>query len=341
MGLGSFISDAGRGVIRTVDRVVDRGVDEIKELTPDAVEGIAKDALYLTRDAGYDVKNLAGGVVHHAKGLPHLVQTWKQVYQAAKSGERTLLTSQMPPYPKLDPALLAQAHAAGQGRSVPQGFLTSDAAGTKRHEPVNFVIRGSKDDLLRALKSQGWVKAVDPSVKNFLQVAGSVLLRTGKETEAPVSDQHLNGKLPDFAFNKNSDYNLGRDHMRVYHQGKDPRTGEDIWAIAATRDTALSLTLRRPIKNDSPWPWNWTWQTPGFGHETDKAIDGERDLIMHDFLKSGLVRDWAAVDGQVPSGVRKVRQPDGTYQVSKYTTDGKVYELRLGPEPEVAEDEAP
>lgn len=337
MGFDTLIRSAG-SVVRSVDRVVDRGVDELKELTPDSVEGFAKDALSLTRDAGYEVRNRANTAYRGLKGLPHLFATWKLVAQAAKSGERTLLPGQMPPYPKLDPTQLQAAHAAGQGRSLPQGFLTSDAAGTKRHEPVNFIIRGSKSDLFHALRSQGWVQAVDSGVGNMIQVGLSVLFRAGKETEAPVSDQYLNGKLPDFAFNKNSDYNMGRDHMRVYHQGKDPATGEDIWAVASTRDTAISLNLKHPIKNDQRWPWQWDWQVPTFGHTTDHAIDGERDLIMHDLLKSGLVREWAAVDGQVPPGIGKSLKPDGQYQVSKYTTDGKMYELRLGPAPEPEEE---
>jgi hypothetical protein len=126
---------------------------------------------------------------------------------------------------------------------------------------------------------------------------------------------------------------MGRDHMRIYNQGKDPQTGEDVWAVASTRDIAMTLTFRHPIKNESVLPWKWTWPTPGFGHETDHAIDGERDLIMNDLLKSGMVREWTTVDGQVPAGISKSRLPDGKYQVSKYTTDGKMYELRLGRAP--------
>lgn len=334
MGLDSFISHAGRqlsGAVHAVDRVIDRGVDELKDLTPDPVEGFAKDVASFTREAGYDVRNTARGAYHRVKELPHLWETWKLVGQAAKSGERTLLPGRMPAYPKLDPALLAQAKAAGQGRTLPQGFLSDDNGG--KHEPVNFVIRGSQDDLFRALKSQGWVKAKDASAGTMIKVGLGVLFRTSKETGAPVSNMYLNGKKPDFAFNKNSDYNMGRDHMRVYHQGKDPQTGEDVWAVASTRDNAISLTVKRPIKNDSPFPWKWTWQAPGFGHQTDHAIDGERDLIMHDLLKSGLVRDWAAVNAQVPSDIRKVRKADGTFEVSKYTTDSQIYELRLGPAP--------
>jgi hypothetical protein len=139
----------------------------------------------------------------------------------------------------------------------------------------------------------------------------------------------LNGQSETMAFNKNNDHTLARDHMRVYYEGKDPQTGQDLWAIASTRDVAATVTFH-PIEKNGFWPWQWHFVPPSFGHETDGYVDGERDLIMNDLLSTGHVTNWMAVNGQRPQGYAGSRQPDGLLKVGRYTTDGQVYQVDLG-----------
>lgn len=264
-------------------------------------------------------------------GLSRLADTWRLLGQAIRSGEKTYLPGQLPSYPTLDPSLKARALEAGRGRTIAQPLLASDRAGTHVHDPVNLVIRGSRESVARALESQGWVQASKTTWLSGLQMAFAVLFHTHDDPNAPMSDQYLDGKVADLSFNKNSDYAIGRDHLRVYHRGQDPVTGEDLWAIAAIRDYAVTLRLKRPDTHGSPWPWKWDWHAPSFFHSPDENIDGERDLVMEDLVKSGMVKDWAAVDGQLPPGQRKQRTGTNQYMlIDRYPTDGKVYEVTLG-----------
>jgi hypothetical protein len=160
--------------------------------------------------------------------------------------------------------------------------------------------------------------------KQFL----AAVTRFDRVTEGPVSSMYLDGKLPVMVFSKNSDYNLARDHMRVYALGKDPATGKERWGIAATRDTAATVTLKKPV-HDGPMPWDWSMETPGFGHETDHDLDGERDLIMSDLLATRRVKGWAAVEGVAP-GAKVEKLAGGKQKLNQYVTDGRVYEVTLG-----------
>ncbi|HEY9721913.1 MAG TPA: LssY C-terminal domain-containing protein [Oscillatoriaceae cyanobacterium] len=263
-----------------------------------------------------------------------LLSTWKLFAHALVSGQNVHVPGALPPFPTLDPTQLARAQAAGRGRTVAQPLLSPDAASTSFHDPVNFVIRGSKDDLVKALEGQGWSLSASRSPWNFIKMGLSVLFHLGHDPGAPVSAQYLNGQVETMAFNKNVDYNRGRDHLRVFSLGKDPKTGQDMWAVAAVRDDALSITFPHPDTHGKIWPWEWTWHKPMLSHASDSDIDGERDLVMQDLLRSGLVQNWAAVDGKPPAVAQKTPLGDGRYKLlNRYPTDGQVYEVNLGGKP--------
>jgi hypothetical protein len=195
---------------------------------------------------------------------------------------------------------------------------------------VNLTVRGSKEDLVEAFKRQGWMMSPALGLRNNLKMAGKFLLGTERAVNGPVSNMYVNGKPAEMAFSKNDDYNAGRDHLRVFDGGTDPKTGEQIWQIAATRDVAATITTKHP---------EWHGLMPDFyapttGHRTDPEIDRERDLIMHDLLASGLVSDWAAVKGDRPEGdTPEATLPDGRVQLGGRKTDGRVYDVTLKPKP--------
>lgn len=278
---------------------------------------LGKEAVGEAADAGRTVAN----VVKH---VPDTVDTWKGLAHAARTGERTRLPGEMPAYVPLPAAAKAGAVARGQGRTLPQGFLENAKAGGSKHEPVTLMVTGSKQQLAAALRKSGWVEAAPSTPGNYIKQALAVITRFDRVTEGPVSNMYLDGKLPDLVFSKNSDFNLARDHMRVY------QVGPDRWAIAATRDTAATVTLPHPEKTGK-LPWDLKFKTPGFGHETDPDLDGERDLIMNDLLASGLTQDWAAVNATRPADRKVGRAPDGRLTVDKYTTDGRIYDVKLAP----------
>ncbi|MDB5101910.1 MAG: hypothetical protein JWM80_6331 [Cyanobacteria bacterium RYN_339] len=313
----TFIND-----LKHTARGVEKRVANVAQAVPvQAVTGFVQD----TFEGGVHQARNVGKAVQH---VPETVDTWKRLAGAVVSGDRTLLPGHMPAYPTLDATQLDAAKAAGAGKRVEQPFLQDDKDGNGANEPVTLYLTGSKADVVKALVKQGWVQNNGRSIKNYARQFLAVLTHYDKVSNGPVSSMFLYGRSEDMAFSKNVDYNLGRDHMRLYKKGVDPKTGQDVWAVAATRDVAASVTLHKP-EHTGPMPWDWKVATPGFGHQTDEHIDRERDLIMHDLLASGQVKDFQAVNG-VPKGAPSQKQPDGSYVTNGYPTDGKVYQVAVG-----------
>lgn len=254
-----------------------------------------------------------------------------RVVWSFKTGDEIVLKGDSAPYPVLSPNILAAARARGKGQVLPQPFIGHHRDGKQPSEPVNLVVHGSKMQLVQALESQGWKQAQGLGLRSAVRAALSVLTRTVNAPNAPVSHMYLDGKPAAMAFSKNSDHNLSRDHLRIWQTGIDPH-GEPIWAIAATRDTSVHLQgeLHVPLISFRGGKLRYTprWPSLHMDHGTDKAgIDGERDLIMLDLLHSGRVQTWSAVEGQRKLTEQRLR--DGFYQVNGYTTDGKMFDVRL------------
>lgn len=285
---------------------------------PQAAIGFAQDSFDLAQGAASD---LYSATVH----APETFTTWRHLATAAYTGQRTLLPARLPAYTRLAPSLKAAAAKRGEGQTVPQGVL-GNAQGGQPSEPVTFYVTGSKEQLVNALRSQGWHVAAGASISAFVQMGLSTITHLFNSHEAPVSQQYLDGKLPSVVLEKNNDAGLGRDHMRVYAAGTDPVTGQPRWAIAASRDVEAAVHFIHPERT-GPWPWQWNWRAPTFGHETDLHADPERDMIMHDLLASGRVANWQAVQGK-PVGVASSVK-NGVTHIGRYTSDGKVYEVSL------------
>lgn len=310
-----------RGIGRQIETLADKAGDVVSK----PVEAVGD----LGRDVYEGAKSVASKAWAPTSAFEHIGKVWTLIGQALKTGKNVQIPGNMPPYPTLEPAQMAKALQAGQGRTIDQPLLASDKAGTHVHDPVNLVVHGSREDLVKALESQGWVQAAPLGFKGNTKLLVSALFGIGNSDDGPVSKQYLNGRVEDMAFNKNSDHSLGRDHFRVYHQGKDAN-GQDVWAIAAIRDLSVSLTVPHPERNGSWLPWKWDVEKPRFTHRPDVNIDGERDLVMDDLLKSQQVADWAAIDGRLPKGHSKDSTGPGRYElINRYPSDGKVYEVTL------------
>jgi hypothetical protein len=224
------------------------------------------------------------------------------IVRALRTGEPSLLPGKLPAYARLDAAAKEAATRRGAGRTLPQPLTTGDAAGKELQEPINLMVTGSLDDLKAKLQQAGWVVADERSPWHDLRMGLSAILKLGDYDAAPVSTQYLDGKPQVLAMSKQSDHNRARDHLRIYAVPGG-------WAIAGTRDVALSLATKGHLD---------------LGHAIDYAVDAERDQIMNDLLQAGGTR-WAAVRG-VQQGVQV---PGGVLLAGKYLTDGLVYEVAL------------
>lgn len=271
----------------------------------------------------------ADAVEVEADGQAHALgatakSTWQELLSALLTGDRTLLPGVLPAYPTLPAADLAAAAARGAGQTLEHACISNGTPG-KFSEPVGLVVHGTPAAFKAALGGQDWVEANDRSPWNFVKMAGSVITRLWNEEAAPVSAMYLDGKLPLYALNKNSNFVIARDHLRVY-QGAGDRLD-----VAATRDVAATVTFHHPQAGTSIFKPKL--QLPSFGHQTDDDCDRERDLVMQDLLASGQVVSWRIVAGQLTSLATVKPQADGSLLVGHYHTDGQVYEVWLDARP--------
>lgn len=250
-----------------------------------------------------------------------LLTTWKTLISAARSGERTLMPGNLPPYPTLDADAMAAAAAKGQGRTLRLSAISSGPPTPHYSEPASFLVHADKAALVKAFKAAGWTPANSRSAWNYIKMGGSVVTRLWDEEGAPVSPMYLDGHIETMAFNKNSDFVLARDHFRAYD------LGDGTFAIAASRDLAATVTFHHPTKAaDSRWKLDW--QAPSFGHHTDDVVDQERALVLKSLLDAQQLKDWAIVKGAPADGIPFTKVGD-QLKVGHYLTDGNVYELWL------------
>jgi hypothetical protein len=102
--------------------------------------------------------------------------------------------------------------------------------------------------------------------------------------EAPVSVLLLDGKPPEFVFEKLNNTFEQRHHLRVWRR---PATfgGQTVWAVAATHDTGISFSEANRT----------------FIHKIDSQIDRERAKVVNDLIFAGHVQSLALVErAQVP-----------------------------------------
>jgi len=224
------------------------------------------------------------------------------------------LGPKLPPYPTISPAEKAKALSRSRGLTHAQSVITDDT--DEKHEPVNLFVAGTRAELKQALEAQGWEMADELDSESGFKTVFTVFNKLTSLSKlvnfnyesSPVSDMFLDGKRHEMAFNKNNRHDMARDHLRLWPSAQKDATGRPIWAIAATRDTAMHIHLKDKRG----------------GHETDPAIDGERDLIMSDLLASGRVRDWQVAKAEPTPA-------DEAHIARKYRTDGNLYVVDLAP----------
>lgn len=325
----STVSDAANTVKQAPGAALNVG-KEVVDKAGDVAE-VAKQAPGVIKETVEDTVRIGKYIADHPPDLGQIKRTSLALGKAIITGERQVVKGDIAPYDQLDPTEKQAAYQRGEGQSVEQPYIAGDQAGTNKNEPINLVVTGDRKALESALKQAGWYKAPQRNLSEYAEMGGKVILGVNQDTNGPVSAAYVDGKSEVVAFNKNDDYNAARDHMRIYPMGKDPATGEDRWGLAGTRDTALTLS-RPELAMDGLLPK--ITKAPGFGHEIDKEIDRERDMIMHNLLGTGVVEDWAAVDGK-RSGAPEKQLEDGRFELpDEIKTDGKVYTVRLKPSEE-------
>jgi hypothetical protein len=207
---------------------------------------------------------------------------------------------------------------AKRGR-VPRYTITGDGM---PGDPVNLVLNGTFAQLRSAFATLGWAEADRLGLKSSIGMARSFVFNKPYPT-APFSTLYLFGRGQDIGFQKPiGDSPRKRHHVRFWalslayaratvgtpgfwlNTDRPPEGERVLWVGAGTRDTGFGLT-------------NLTFQIT---HATDADTNAERDFIMGELKKSGVVGD-----------VTSYRTGDQlvTEHVNRYVTDGDVAVARL------------
>jgi LssY C-terminus len=170
---------------------------------------------------------------------------------------------------------------------------------------INLVLAGSREQIEQAFQAAGWTPADRFSRRTFFRQFAAFLTQTSY-SNAPMSAQTLDRRLPDLTWQKTLDSYEKRDHVRLWEL--PPRwNGEKLWAAAAVKETGAELSVRQRR----------------FIHQADRRLDEERKIIVRDFAAAGCIENG----GLLPRPELPHRMTGATGV--EFETDGNLAVVRL------------
>ncbi|MGA2063259.1 MAG: LssY C-terminal domain-containing protein [Thermoguttaceae bacterium] len=147
-------------------------------------------------------------------------------------------------------------------------------------DPLNIALVGSKEDLVAAMLAAKWYPADALTLKNCLRIAADTVFRRSYE-DAPVSNLFLWGHKEDLAFEQPVGGNpKQRHHVRFWRAEKVDEDNRPLWMGAVTFDKSVGFSHT----------------TGQITHHIDANIDAERDRLIDDLGKAGLLTTVYGVD---------------------------------------------
>jgi len=206
-----------------------------------------------------------------------------------------------------------------QRKRVPSYTTTGDGF---PGDPVNLLLTGTLHELRAGFAASGWSEADPLSLASSWRMVRAFVMKSPYPA-APFSTLYLFGRGQDIGFQKPIDDSpRKRHHVRFWalscdrddsalstagfwlNADRPPEDDRVYWVGAATKDTGISLT-------------RLTFQ---FTHATDSDTNAERDFIMGELSRCGVV---AAVNSL------KAREQLPAGRVNHYITDGEVVAATL------------
>jgi hypothetical protein len=201
-----------------------------------------------------------------------------------------------------------------QRKHVPRYTITGDGL---PGDPVNLVLRGTRAQLDAAFSRAGWSAADRLTLQSSWRMVRAFVLNAPYPT-APFSTLYLYGRGQDVGFQKAIDNSpRKRHHIRFWalslqraqavlgtasfwlNTDRPPDHAEVYWIGAGTKDTGFSLT-------------RLTFQIT---HATDSDTNAERDFIVAELSKTGVVNEVTSC---------QPRQKLAASRVNHYVTDGQI-----------------
>jgi LssY C-terminus len=174
-------------------------------------------------------------------------------------------------------------------------------------DALNVGLVGDKEDVAHAMHAAEWFPADPITLRTSIEIIGSVMLDRPYH-DAPISPLYYQGKKEQLGFEKPVGKSADRRHhvrfWQVLEKGVD---GRPIWLGSITFDKGV-----------------------GFSHDTGQVthhigpnIDAERDLLMDDLRRAGMVEAFFHISGVGPTLFGRNGEGD------PYYTDGEIDFARL------------
>lgn len=166
-------------------------------------------------------------------------------------------------------------------------------------DPINVGLVGGKEQVLRAFSAAKWDPADAITLRSSIEIGASVLLDR-PYPDAPVSTLLFDGRHQDLAFEKPvGDSADRRHHVRLW---LSPAAGEDMWLGSASFDRGVGISH----------------DTGQITHHIGPDVDAERDAVMLDLARAGMLARQYQIPGRGPTNAGRNGGGD------PYFTDGMV-----------------
>jgi hypothetical protein len=301
--------------IKLATRVTD--VDNARESVDEngAIQGIlASETLSARMDQGLT------RLGQHAAGLADILQVAKDAVLKNTDSEIVYepgveMTVQLTAHTTIDPGAVPGMQITFQPISSEeqlqklvnaQPFQTVAAKPPKESDLTNLMFIGSQEELEAAFASAGWVSAAALTRNSSLETFRAIAELRGYK-EAPMSTLLLDGRPPDFNYQKQNNTFAQRHHLRIWRRPAQWQ-GRDVWVSSSTHDTGIDFSQENRT----------------FIHKVDSHIDSERAKVVSDLIFTGKVVSVAVVDR--PAVPLESMNATG----DKLLTDGRMAVLVLG-----------
>lgn len=180
---------------------------------------------------------------------------------------------------------------------------STDSSGKIDGDPINLVFIGNSDEILAAFKACGWNETEIIDFNTSLKTVFSFLFST-EYKYMPISPLYVYGREQDAGLQKDRDTVNARNHIRLWltpmkYDGKPILIGQ------ISRDVGITMTDKLPFVT----------------HKIDPDIDGARNYLLQDLLRTQTISAFGFIKGK---GFTSNEKPRYNLGGDPYYTDGHI-----------------
>lgn len=181
---------------------------------------------------------------------------------------------------KAEPPAAAPAKAIDGHPALSRSPRHTTTADGNQGDAINVAFVGSEEEMHRMFAAAGWYAADPITLKTSVRIAADVVLHK-PYAHAPVSNLYVWGRRQDAAFEQPvGDSPKQRHHVRFWRSAEVDQNGEPLWLGAATYDERVELSRT----------------TGGITHKISPEIDNERNKLVNDAARAGVLDGYYLVD---------------------------------------------